>query len=74
MSKYRPKGAVELSSNLRKIVEEFEFETVKKKTISLGVSEIKDTDNIETLIKRVDDNLYEAKNSGRNKVVSDKIS
>ena len=63
------KGATKLAENFRKSVEEFEFDVVGYKTISIGVSEVRDTDNTETLIKRVDDCLYEAKRSGRNKVV-----
>jgi len=40
-----------------------------KYTVSLGVSEVEIEDlNIETTLKRADDALYEAKNSGRNKV------
>ncbi len=66
------KGSTLLAEHLRKQVDEFEFNVVKHKTISVGVAEIYNSDNIETLLKRVDDNLYEAKNSGRNKVVSDK--
>lgn len=66
------KGSTLLAEHLRKLVDEFEFNVVKHKTISVGVAEIYNSDNIETLLKRVDDNLYEAKNSGRNKVVSDK--
>ena len=65
------KGSSHLAQQLRKNVEEFNFNIVKHKTISIGVSEVKDTDNIETLLKRVDKYLYIAKENGRNKVVSD---
>lgn len=65
------KGATHFAQNLRALVEEYKFDVVKHKTISVRVTEVKRTDNIETLIKRVDDYLYEAKESGRNKVVSD---
>jgi diguanylate cyclase (GGDEF)-like protein/PAS domain S-box-containing protein len=65
------KGATHFAENLRIAVEEYVFDVVKHKTISVGVTEVKRTDNIETLIKRVDDYLYEAKESGRNRVISD---
>ncbi|WP_281169383.1 GGDEF domain-containing protein [Sulfurospirillum arcachonense] len=64
-------GATNLAENLRASIEEFEFSIINHKTVSIGVSEVKDTDNIKTLIKRVDDYLYKAKESGRNKVISD---
>jgi len=63
-------GACNLAEKLRKNVEEYEFEIVKHKTISLGVSQIMQDDNIESLIKRLDNNLYQAKREGRNKIVS----
>ncbi len=64
-------GACNLAEKLRKNIEEFEFDIVKHKTISLGVSQIIENDNIESLIKRVDNNLYQAKRSGRNKIIVD---
>ena len=39
-------------------------------TISLGVSTFKRLDNVDTVIKRADDGLYNAKQSGRNRVMS----
>lgn len=47
-------------------VEPFEI----SKTISIGGSLLKEGDNLDSLIARADKNLYEAKETGRNKVVS----
>ena len=41
-------------------------------TVSLGVSEIKPKDTVDSLIERVDKALYLAKNSGRNNYKSEK--
>jgi diguanylate cyclase (GGDEF)-like protein len=41
-------------------------------TISMGVALARPTDTPESLYKRADELLYEAKNSGRNRVVMEK--
>jgi len=64
-------GAFQVSENIRKITENHTFDVIGKCTISLGVSQIKDNDNINSLLKRVDENLYKAKNTGRNKSMAD---
>ncbi|MBN2781657.1 MAG: diguanylate cyclase [Campylobacterales bacterium] len=63
-------GAIALAEGLRAKVDEFDFSVVHHKTISLGISEVRADDNIESLVKRADDNLYKAKKTGKNKVVS----
>ena len=45
------------------------FEKIKKRTCSFGVSRFNSSDTVESIIKRVDDALYEAKRKGRNQVV-----
>ena len=69
------KDAVHVAENIRKIIEDIEinFDNNKIKfTISFGVTQFdtfKDDNNIEHTISRADSGLYEAKNTGRNKVV-----
>ena len=58
-----------VAENLRKIIEKNNFDKVKNKTASLGISEFSESDNANTIFKRVDDALYKAKNSGKNKTV-----
>ncbi len=66
--------AIALAEHLRKIVEKniFEFNDTKLTiTISQGVSEMrKNIESTEAMLKLADDALYEAKRTGRNKVIS----
>ena len=67
------KNALRLAQKIRKGVEALEVisdtNELIKFTISIGVAEINlDDKNIESSIKRSDDALYKAKNSGRNRV------
>ncbi|MCW8896265.1 GGDEF domain-containing protein [Sulfurimonas sp.] len=60
-----------LSEKLRKTVESHAIKPVGHKTCSFGVSQYStQDDSIKRTIKRADDALYEAKESGRNKVVA----
>jgi histidine kinase len=66
-------GAFTISEKIRTVVEDLRIELEAnqelKFTISLGVSQVHETDvNIEASINRADKALYEAKQGGRNKV------
>ncbi|MDZ7818186.1 MAG: diguanylate cyclase [Aliarcobacter sp.] len=58
-----------LAEKLRKIVENYNFDKVGTKTISLGISSYEKNDNLELLFKKADDALYCAKEEGRNRTI-----
>ena len=62
--------AKEVASKLRKLIENHPF-LEEKVTCSFGVTSLKEDDNVDTLIKRVDKLMYQAKKEGRNRVISD---
>jgi diguanylate cyclase (GGDEF)-like protein len=53
--------------SLRKAIEEIEHSQVGRVTASFGATLLTPTDNIQSLLKRVDMALYRSKNSGRNR-------
>lgn len=63
------KQAEQLSNRLRKDVEGYSFDIVKKLTCSFGVSQFKVGDSKNELFQRVDEALYIAKDRGRNQVI-----
>lgn len=58
-----------LAEKLRTRIEMYRFSKVNHKTASFGVAVYTEDDTISTLVARVDQALYEAKNGGRNRVV-----
>jgi Amt family ammonium transporter len=52
------------------IIENFKFQIVGKVTISMGISEFKnEVETFNEVFKRADKALYQAKETGRNKVM-----
>lgn len=64
-------SAKSLAERIRQSVEQTEFPSVKNLTASFGVTMYQCGDTKKTMIKRSDNALYEAKESGRNRVVTD---
>lgn len=62
-------SALSFSEHIRKSIDEKTFEFVKRITCSLGLTIYKEDEDISSCIKRADTALYDAKKSGRNKVV-----
>ncbi|MEK7842092.1 MAG: GGDEF domain-containing protein, partial [Deltaproteobacteria bacterium] len=68
--------AVQMAERMRKIIEDYPFPLKETQpngnlTVSIGVAAFKvDAANADGLIKKADDALYRAKETGRNKVVS----
>ena len=59
---------IEIANSLRKHIDEYDFDVVGNITCSFGVTEFQKDDTIDTIIKRADRALYNAKDSGRNRV------
>jgi len=60
--------AVMLAEKLRKIVQDHKFSEVEHITISIGVTNYKKNDTLNSLMMRVDELLYKSKKNGRNQV------
>jgi len=58
-----------IAEDIRKLVENLHHDVAGKVTISIGLTEYRAGDTIETIIKRCDEALYIAKTNGRNQVV-----
>ncbi|MGA1845923.1 diguanylate cyclase [Deferribacter abyssi] len=63
-------AACNVAEKLRRIIENIQFDTVKKVTISMGVTELKEGDDMESFYDRCDQALYQAKENGRNRIES----
>lgn len=61
-------STIKIAEKLRSLVENYQFKTVGKVTISLGLTQLKTGEDFDSAVKRADESLYLAKNRGRNRV------
>ena len=59
-----------IAEQLRKKIEDSTFEKTIKITCSIGLTELKKGDTAQIIFDRVDKAMYEAKSSGRNRIIS----
>jgi len=57
-----------IAENIRTMIEDYTFSNSLKVTCSFGISQIREDDLEESLIKRADEALYRAKAKGKNRV------
>ena len=65
--------AAEMAERLRKAVENNSFEEAGSITISVGVIQYRRGETVSDFVKRVDEKMYQAKQVGKNLVVSEEI-
>ena len=56
---------------IRLTIEEYKFDNVNHLTISLGIGMAENSETLEKLVEKADKYLYIAKETGRNRVVSE---
>ena len=61
-------NAMIAAEHLRKVIERIEHQIAGHITVSFGLTEYKNGDNLKILFKRCDDALYVAKENGRNRI------
>jgi diguanylate cyclase (GGDEF)-like protein/PAS domain S-box-containing protein len=71
LPKLNKEEALHVSEKLRAKIEGHRFKDVEHITISIGVTVFRPEDTKVTLLKRVDEALYRAKDEGRNRVMFD---
>jgi diguanylate cyclase (GGDEF)-like protein len=69
LSQTNQEDAFKLAEELRRLVEQQDYNLGHPVTISGGVSNARDSDKVNSWIERCDKALYQAKSSGRNKVL-----
>ncbi len=60
--------ALAITERIRKEVYEYDFGLDKPLTVSIGLTQNRENDNIESLVERIDEAMYNAKRLGKNRV------
>lgn len=63
-------SAITMAQKIRTNIEHTHLLKERRVTISIGVAEVIEVDTIDSLFKRADDNLYYAKQHGRNQAIA----
>jgi diguanylate cyclase (GGDEF)-like protein len=71
LPKSSKEDAIKTVNKLRQLIINHDFGLKEKVTCSFGITSYKEGDDLDTIIKRVDELLYEAKDSGRDKIICD---
>jgi len=62
-------NALIYAENVRNSVSDFTFSKVNNITVSIGITNLKGKEHIDTFLKRLDNGLYRAKKEGRNRSI-----
>jgi diguanylate cyclase (GGDEF)-like protein len=71
LSEVSTKDTLKIANKIRAIIRDYDFELSCRVTCSFGVTKYKHGEGIEDFIARADKLMYEAKESGRDRVVND---
>jgi len=64
--------AIKMAKRIREIVDKIYFEEAGRVTISIGVTDIKKDDTLDSVVIRADNAVYKAKYNGKNRVEVEK--
>ena len=64
-------AAADVAESIRRTFEEIKYPDIPSQTVSVGVTQARLYDTIDSLCTRVDSALYKAKQDGKNRVVID---
>lgn len=67
------KNTITKIEKLRKIIDNHTFDSIGNLTASFGIAKKEENDDLHSLLQRADKALYEAKTSGKNKLVFKKV-
>lgn len=69
LPKTQLEGAIEFGKRMHNTIENLQLPKVSKITVSMGIVEYQAYEQVDDIIKRVDDLMYEAKEKGRNQFI-----